>query len=273
MESNAGRAIRTMRLIEHGEGEPAIVHRLGSRAPFLVVCDHAGRAVPRALGDMGVPPAGWERHIAWDIGGAALADSLGEAWGAAVIKQRWSRLVIDCNRAPSRPDAIPEVSDGQPVPANVGLSAEARAARVAEVHAPYHAAIAAELDARAAAGTPTLLVLVHSFTPRMAGFDRPWTFGVLHAGDSPVSHAALELLRREPGEVVGDNEPYAMDLIDYTAPTHATARGLDYLELEVRQDLIADHAGVARVSEILARVVPAAAELAASRQPAPTASR
>ena len=213
-----------MRLIEPDEGEPAIVHGLGGRAPFLVVCDHAGRATPRALGDMGVPPQGWERHIAWDIGAAALADALGAAWGAAVIKQRWSRLVIDCNREPGRADAIPEVSDGQPIPANVGLSPEARAARVAEVHAPYHAAIAAELDARAAAEVPTLLVLVHSFTPRMAGFDRPWTLGVLHAGNSPTSRAALDLLRREPGEVVGDNEPYAMDLVDHTAPTHATAR-------------------------------------------------
>ena len=105
-------------------------------------------------------------------------------------------------------------------------------------------------------------MLVHSFTPRMAGVDRPWTFGVLHAGNSPTSLAALELLRREPGEVVGDNEPYAMDLIDHTAPRHATARGLDYLELEVRQDLIADAAGVARVAAILARVVPAAWEMA-----------
>ena len=254
-----------MRLIEPDEGEPAIVQRLGSRAPFLIVCDHAGRATPRSLGDMGVPPAGWERHIAWDIGAAALSLALGEAWGAAVIRQRWSRLVIDCNREPSRADAIPEVSDGQPVPANVGLSPEARAARVAEVHAPYHAAVDAELDARAAAGVGTLLVLVHSFTPRMAGVDRPWTFGVLHAGNSPASHAALELLRREPGEVVGDNEPYAMDEIDHTAPVHATARGLDYLELEVRQDLIADAAGVARVASILARVVPAAARTASAR--------
>ena len=253
-----------MRLIEHDEGEPAIVQRLGSRAPFLIVCDHAGRAVPRALRDMGVPPEGWERHIAWDIGAAALADALGEAWGCAVIAQRWSRLVIDCNREPSRADAVPEVSDGQPIPANVGLSPEARAMRVAEVHAPYHAAIAAELSARAAMGAGTLLVLVHSFTPRMHGSDRPWTLGVLHAGNSPVSRAALELLRREPGEVVGDNEPYAMDLIDYTAPTHATARGLDYLELEVRQDLVADAAGVARVAALLARIVPEALELASS---------
>ena len=254
-----------MRLIQPDEGEPTIVQRLGARAPFLVICDHAGRAVPRSLGDMGVPPQGWERHIAWDIGASALSDRLGEAWGAAVIKQRWSRLVIDCNREPARADAIPEVSDGQPVPANVDLSPEARAARVAEVHAPYHAALARELDGRAAAGLSTLLVLVHSFTPRMGGVDRPWTFGVLHEGSSPVSRAALELLAKEPGEVVGDNAPYAMDLIDHTAPTHALARGLDYLELEVRQDLIADEAGVARVAEILARVVPAAAALAATR--------
>ena len=106
---------------------------------------------------------------------------------------------------------------------------------------------------------------VHSFTPRLetTGFDRPWSYGVLHEGGSPASHALLAGLREEPGVEVGDNEPYAMDLIDYSAPRHAIARGGDYVEIEVRQDLIADAAGVAGVARVLARRLPAA--LAASR--------
>src|SRR5690606_9207307 len=122
------------------------------------------------------------------------------------------------------------------------------------VHAPYHATVEAAIDERVAAGAQTLLLLVHSFTPRMQDFDRPWRFGVLHHGASRLSDIALEELRRED-DAVGDNEPYAMDGIDYTAPRHAIARSLEYLELEVRQDLIADPEGQAKVGDLLARVL------------------
>ena len=124
---------------------------------------------------------------------------------------------------------------------------------------PYPAAIAAELDARATRGLPTIVVALHSFTPAMAGVVRPWRFGVLHLGASPFSNALLTRLRADPdaGDV-GDNEPYAMDGIDFTVPHHAIGRGLDYAELEVRQDLLADDAGQAAVAEILARVLPGA---------------
>lgn len=257
--NNPWKTDSVMPLIDADEDEPVIVYNKGAGASFLLVCDHAGRAVPRVLGDLGLPPDAFERHIAWDIGAWDLTRRLADDLGATALAQRYSRLVIDCNRDPERADAIPEVSDGVPVPANVGLAPEARASRVAAVHAPYHAAIAAELDARAARGVPTLLVSMHSFTPSMGGVDRPWRFGVLHAGNSPASTAALALLADETGWLTGDNQPYRMDEIDHTAPRHATARGLDYLELEVRQDLIADAAGVARVAPILGRVIAAVA--------------
>ena len=201
-------------------------------------------------------PEELDRHIAWDIGVAGLGERLAELLGATFIRQRVSRLVIDCNRDPARADAFPEVSDGAPIPGNQGLDPAGRLARIAEVAAPYHAAIAAELDARAARGLPTTLVSLHSFTPRMDGFQRPWRFGVLHAGDSPYSEAVLAQLRAEYGEaLVGDNQPYRMDEVDFTVPHHAGGRGLDYLELEVRQDLIAEPAGQAEVAGAVAGVL------------------
>ena len=247
--------------------EPAIVRRRGAGAPFVFICDHAGRATPRSLGDLGVAPADWARHIAWDIGAAALTERLSAELDAPAVLQPYSRLVIDCNRDPDRADAIPERSDGTDVPGNVGLPAEARAARVAEVHAPYHDAISALLDARAGRELPTALVFVHSFTPRMAGVDRPWRYGVLHLGGSPLSDAALAVLRGADVGPVGDNAPYRMDVTDHSAPRHAVARGLDYLELEVRQDLIADAAGVDEVAALLLRVLPQAAALAGVTKP------
>jgi predicted N-formylglutamate amidohydrolase len=243
-------------LLAAGDPFPAVVDNSGAHAPVLLVCDHAGRAVPQRLGDLGLPPAEFERHIAWDIGAGALSRRLGAMLGAPVVAQAYSRLVIDCNRGPARADSIVEVSDGTTVPANVGLSAEAREARIAEVHAPYHARIAAELDRPWA--RPPAVVLIHSFTPVMNAFKRPWQMGVLHLHNSPLSVAMLRLLQGEDGLVVGDNEPYAMDGVDYTAPTHAMGRGLDYLELEIRQDLIADAEGQERFAALIARLLPQA---------------
>ena len=258
-----------MSLLRFGDPDPAAVHRAGSGASLLFICDHAGRAVPQALGDLGVPSAEFERHIAWDIGAADLTLALAQAFDATAILQRYSRLVVDCNRDPARPDAMPEVSDGTPIPANVGLDADARAARVAAIHAPYHAAISAELDARAARDAETRLVFVHSFTPRMAGFDRPWRYGVLHLGGSPFADAMLAVLRADEADApVGDNQPYAMDFTDYSAPLHGLTRGLDFLEIEVRQDLIADPAGVAEVAAYLRpRISRAEAMARAAAQP------
>ncbi|MDB5443120.1 MAG: N-formylglutamate amidohydrolase [Phenylobacterium sp.] len=236
-----------------------IVHNPGAASPLLLLGDHAGRDIPPALADLGLPAADLDRHIAWDIGVGELGRRLAATLGATFIAQTVSRLVIDCNRAPERPDAICEVSDGTAIPGNAGLSAAARAARIAGVFAPYHAAIAAELDARAARGQPTVVVALHSFTPAMGGIARPWRFGVLHLGGSPFSDAVLKRLQAEPDQpCVGDNQPYEMDGTDYTVPHHAIGRGLDYLELEVRQDLIADAEGQAAVAARLARLLPLA---------------
>ena len=214
---------------------------------------------------LGLSAASMDRHIAWDIGAAGVSDRLAKALNAPVIRQRYSRLVIDCNRDPSRADAMPAVSDRTSIPANVDLSQADRDARIADIHVPYHEAITAELDAQAAAGRAPSLVLVHSFTPRMNDIDRPWTCGVLHHGESALSHAMLARLQGEAGQVVGDNEPYAFDSIDYTAPRHALARGLDYVELELRQDLIAHEDGQIEWAERLARLIPlAAADVARS---------
>ncbi len=241
--------------------DPIGVQNPGAASPFLLVCDHAGRAVPRALGTLGVPPEAFDGHIAWDLGALALSRHIAARLDATLIHQAYSRLVIDCNRAPGHPGSIVEVSDGWTIPGNQALSPEAVDARIDEIHAPYHARIAAEIAAREAAGRPTLLVCVHSFTPALAtaAAPRPWHVGILHGPNSPASEAMLDLLRGEPGLVVGDNEPYAMDGTDYTAPRHAWARGGDVVEIEVRQDLISDPAGVERFADLFSRLLPAVA--------------
>ncbi len=225
-------------------------------SPWLVVCDHASRRIPRALGSLGLAERDLERHIAWDIGAADVARELAPRLGAWLILQGYSRLVVDCNRRPDHADSIAKKSEDTEIPGNRSLTAGARAARVREVFEPYHARITQELDVRAARGAPTVIVLLHTFTPSYRGVSRPWHAGVLHHRDARLATPMLERLRREPGLVVGDNQPYAADaLTDYGIIEHAEARGLVHVELEIRQDLVSHAEGVRSFADRLARLL------------------
>jgi predicted N-formylglutamate amidohydrolase len=241
--------------------DPAPVRMLRpqGRSDFLLTGDHAGRAIPPRLGDLGLPDSERARHIAWDIGIAGVTERLSEVLDATAVLQTYSRLVIDCNRQPGLDSSIPTISELTPIPGNEGLSAEEREARRREIFAPYHACIAELIEARNAAGRRIVLISMHSFTPVFKGIPRQVEVGVLYNRDARLPHILLDLLRAEGDLAVGDNEPYAVgDLSDYTVPVHAERRGLAHVEIEIRQDLIADEAGQAAWAARLARLLPAA---------------
>jgi predicted N-formylglutamate amidohydrolase len=237
---------------------PFTVHRAHGDSPFVLIADHAGQRIPARLGDLGLSQAELDRHIGWDIGIAGLAERLSEKLDAFAILQTYSRLVIDCNRPLEAPGSIVAVSDGTAVPGNEGLDDDAKTARALEIFAPYHARITQELDRRSEQSPAPVLVSLHSFTPVFAGFVRPWHTGVLYHRDARLAHALRDALRAEAGLVVGDNEPYAVsDTSDFAVPVHGEQRGLLHVELEIRQDLIADAVGQEEWAERLARILPA----------------
>ena len=55
------------------------------RSPYLFTCDHYGRLLPRALGDLGLPASELERHIGWDIGIAGVAEAVSRALDAHLV--------------------------------------------------------------------------------------------------------------------------------------------------------------------------------------------
>lgn len=255
-------AAATPPLLGRDDPPPFTVHNPHGASPFMLLADHAGQRVPAALGNLSLPQAELDRHIGWDIGIAGTTAGLARRLDAFAIEQTWSRLVVDCNRPLSSPTLMPETSDGTLVPGNTGLSAAQREQRIAAIHAPYHARIAAELDRRRDAGQPTLLVMMHSFTPVMNGHARPWHCGVLYHRDARFAHALRDALRTEGDLEVGDNQPYAVsDSSDYAVPVHGEGRGLLHVELEIRQDLIAGTAGqqawAARLQRLFTALQPA----------------
>jgi predicted N-formylglutamate amidohydrolase len=242
-----------------GEPAPVTVYKARGASPFLLVADHAGNVMPRALGRLGIAEAECERHIAWDIGIAGLGRLLADALDATLIQQNYSRLVIDCNRPPGTATSIPEISEFTAIPGNLGLSEDSRAARAREIFRPYHERIAAELDSRRQSGRPAALIALHSFTPVFKGVARSWHAGVLYNRDPRLSRRLVALLEAEQGMIVGDNEPYAVnDATDYTIPMHGERRGLHHSLIEIRQDLIAGENGQRAWALILARLLPQA---------------
>jgi len=230
-------------------------------SPFVIICDHASRRLPRALDSLGLSSGALATHIAWDIGALGVARALASALDAFVAWQRYSRLVIDCNRPLSSADSIVTRSERTDVPGNANLTAADAAARAAEIFRPYHAEIRNHLDTRRAAHRPAILVSVHSFTPVFLDVPRPWHCGVLFNRDARLAEPLLRLLRDEPGLVVGCNEPYAAsDLTDFSLVHHGEARGIPCVEIEIRQDLIGDPAAQNAWAQRLARLLPAAAQ-------------
>src|SRR5829696_5210132 len=228
----------------------------GGRSPFLLTCDHYGRLIPRGLGDLGLPERELTRHIAWDIGIAGVAEALSHHLDAHLIVQRYSRLVIDCNRPPHAASSIPRISEATTISGNEGISREAAEMRRAQIFDPYHRRIGEIIDQRGSVAMPTVLVSLHSFTPVYAGIARPWHIGTLYHRDTHLPPLLLQLLRAEGDLVVGDNEPYAVsDDTDYTIPVHGEARGLMNTGIEIRQDLIGDPAGEKAWAERLARIL------------------
>ncbi len=246
-----------MKLLGADDPAPFEVHRPHGSSPFVLIADHAGQAIPARLGDLGVAQVERDRHIGWDIGIAGVTERLSDRLDAFAILQVYSRLVIDCNRPLDAAGSIVTSSDGTPVPGNQGMQEEEKVARALEIFAPYHARITQELDQRSAGPQAPVLIAMHSFTPVFGGVSRPWHVGVLYHRDTRLAHALLAALRAEPGLVVGDNEPYSIsDGSDYAVPVHGEQRGLLHVELEIRQDLIADVQGQQEWAERLARILP-----------------
>lgn len=239
---------------------PVLVFNAAGRAPFVLACDHASNRFPDRYGDLGLTAHQRLMHVAWDPGALAVALQLSELLDAPLIASTVSRLVIDCNRDHDASDLIPTVSERTDIPGNQGIGDTERAERIGAFHAPFHAALETVLDARRAAGTETLLVTVHSFTPVYKDVRRPWPIGLIHGRDERFTAALRDALARDDaGLNIGWNEPYsALNGVTYTLEHHGDGRGLEATMIEIRHDEILEPEGVRRWAARLARCLTAA---------------
>ena len=217
---------------------------------LLLVSDHASNRVPTDI-DLGIDPALLDEHVGIDIGVAGVAELIAEDAGFAAFLGNVSRLVCDFNREEDSPALVPHSSDGHVIPGNLFDVAD-REERIERFYRPYHAALEDILDR----ARPALVLSLHSFTPSLKSRpeeQRPWEVGVLYNQDDRAARLAIPLLQAE-GLIVGDQEPYSGKLLNATMNRHAEARGLPYVGIEVRQDLIAAPDSHPEWAERLARI-------------------
>ena len=222
---------------------------------LIIACDHASNFVPPDI-ELGVPESEFARHIAYDIGAAAVTRGLTARLNVPAILTNFSRLIIDPNRGRADPTLVMRLSDGAVVPGNARIDEAGKQARIARFYAPFDAAIDAAIAAAQAAGRPPAILTMHSFTPYWRGTARPWQVGILYDRDERLARPLIEALAADPaGLTVGDNQPYGGGLPGDTIDRHATARGLANALVEIRQDLIAGQEGQEEWAERFARIL------------------
>jgi predicted N-formylglutamate amidohydrolase len=132
-------------LLGANDPDPVGIRNGEAASPFLIICDHAGNAVPAVLRELGLPRTELDRHIGIDIGILGVSERLADHLGAPLVFQRYSRLVVECNRRLHDPELIAEVSDGTPIPASINIDTADRQRRVSQILEPYHHEIVYQL--------------------------------------------------------------------------------------------------------------------------------
>ncbi|WP_299847588.1 N-formylglutamate amidohydrolase [uncultured Roseovarius sp.] len=238
-----------------GQDDPPPVELVNEASdhPLVLVCEHAGQAIPKALNGLGLSRDNLDSHVGWDIGAEAVTRHMAQALGAPAVIQPYSRLVIDCNRPPDAPDAMPAANHGVTVPGNQALDTPARNARICEIFEPFHAAVANCI----ARHPRRIVVAIHSFTPSLGGHHRPWHIGFLFRKDTETSgHLGRFISDADPGLTVGMNQPYQIDDgSDWFVPHHGEAGNIPHSLIEIRNDLICETAGQASWAKTLGAAI------------------
>ncbi|WP_321393225.1 N-formylglutamate amidohydrolase [Emcibacter sp.] len=222
------------------------------KANIVLICEHASNFIPDDYDNLGLNQTDLQRHIAWDIGMAAITRQLSKELDAPAILARFSRLLIDPNREPDHKTLIPEISDETVILGNRNLDHEARRERLDRFYHPFHDRTEELVRHKGHGGHVPLVCGMHSFTPVMNGAPRPWHAGMLWNRDPRLARELINRLQKKHSLMVGDNKPYSGRDLFHTMNRHGADHGYPQVTIEVRQNEIDKPAGQNKWARLLA---------------------
>ncbi|MFT5322103.1 MAG: putative N-formylglutamate amidohydrolase [Pseudohongiellaceae bacterium] len=241
-------------LIGSGDPPPFTVYNAQGKAPVLLVCDHASKAFPAAMYQLGLADWVLDKHVACDIGAELITKHLADQLDAPAVLAGYSRLVMDLNRQLSHESALIKVSDGISIPGNQNVSALEREQRIDSFFNPYHDEISRQIKLFEARDIVPAFISIHTCTPVFNNVIRHCQIGVMWDSDPRIPVPLMKSLKMNPDLRVGDNEPYSgRHPHDFTIDYHAQETGLAHVGIEVRQDLVSTEEGAQQWAEILAK--------------------
>lgn len=205
------------------------------KSRVVLVCEHASHFIPPQFGTLGLDATARESHIAWDPGAFGVACKMASHLDAKLVASNVSRLVYDCNRAPSAVGAMPTQSEATVIQGNANMTQADRGFRIANYYDPFRAKLAETI----AATRDPVIVTVHSFTPVFHGKPRDVEIGILHDSDARLATALMKIAPTHTDANVQINAPYGPnDGVTHTLQEHAIKDGHLNVMLEIRNDLI-----------------------------------
>lgn len=226
-------------------------------ADLILLCEHAGPAIPRGWNNLGLPGAFLQTHFALDLGSRDLTLAIGERLGATVIMSEYSRLFLDYNRKQHDPDCFKLDMGGIPIPGNQALSDDERAMRETIARKPVEQAVAGRMEGKSARARG--IISIHSFSPVWNNQRRACRIGVMWKEDDRLSRPLLSAINDGHDFHADDNQPYSFAESDwFTLDRHGLSIGIPHAYIEVRNDLICDAASREKMADALALAIEAA---------------
>jgi predicted N-formylglutamate amidohydrolase len=239
-------------LIGQDDPSPFTVYNPNGKAPVLLVCDHASRAFPAAMHQLGLADWVLDKHVACDIGAEMVTRHLADRLDAPAVLAGYSRLILDLNRQLDHDSAFIKTSDGIAIPGNQDIGEIERQQRIDSFFNPYHDEISQQLDRFRAKEVVPAFISIHTCTPVFNNVVRHCQIGVMWDSDPRIPLPLMNALRRDPELSIGDNEPYSgKHPDDYTIDFHAEDSGLANVGIEVRQDLVNTSEGAEQWANVL----------------------
>lgn len=223
---------------------------MSKRHSILIVADHASNFIPQKYNNLGLSQRLMKSHIAYDLGVKELSLLLSKKLKAPLVLGEYSRLLIDPNRGIMDPTLIPSISDGTQIVQNYKISNSDKRFRVNEIYKKHHNLISQVIKKKKI----NMIISLHSFNSYYRNKKRDIEFGILSNSDRRYSNVIIEFLSKK-GYKVGDNQPYAGNLIEDTMYKHGLKNKIIHTLIETRNDLLLKPRDISSVANILYKAI------------------